>query len=102
MTKVSKKIFSMLLDLLMTVERKLVGILMQNLTAVVINQFIETSLLFVHFLHRKLMCGTCFKTILSLCIYTHAPPEVGYTVLPVSVPRYFSSHFSQQLLMAEI
>jgi hypothetical protein len=31
----------------------------------------------------------------------------GYTVLPLSVrpsvhPRYFSSHFSQQLLMAEI
>jgi hypothetical protein len=30
----------------------------------------------------------------------------GYTVLPLavlpSVPRYFSSHFSQQLMMAEI
>jgi hypothetical protein len=42
--------------------------------------------------------------------YTPAPPEGGYTVLPLSfrlsvlpsVPRYFSSHFSQQLLMAEI
>jgi hypothetical protein len=37
--------------------------------------------------------------------YTPAPPEGGggYTVLPLSVlpsvPRYFSSHFSQQLFM---
>ena len=30
--------------------------------------------------------------------YTPALPEGGYTVLPLSVPRYFS----QQLLMAEI
>jgi len=35
--------------------------------------------------------------------YTPAPPEGRYTVLPLSVlpsvPRYFSSHFSQQLFM---
>ena len=39
--------------------------------------------------------------------YTPAPPEEGYTVLPLFVRpsvrlRLFSSHFSQQLLMAEI
>ena len=39
--------------------------------------------------------------------YTPAPPEKGgYTVLPLyvlpSVPRYFSSQFSQQILMSEI
>ena len=39
--------------------------------------------------------------------YTPAPPEEGYTVLPLFVRpsvrlRLFSSHFSQQLLRAEI
>jgi hypothetical protein len=39
--------------------------------------------------------------------YTSASPEEGYTVLPLFVRpsvrlRLFSSHFSQQLLMAEI
>ena len=35
--------------------------------------------------------------------YTPTPRRGGYTVLPLSVsPRYFSSHFSQQLSMAEI
>ena len=45
-------------------------------------------------------------THLMFINYTPAPPEGGYTVLPLSVlpsvPRYFLSHFSQQLLMAEI
>ena len=36
--------------------------------------------------------------------YTPAPPEGVYcfTVHPSICPRYFSSHFSQQLLMTEI
>jgi hypothetical protein len=49
---------------------------------------------------------SCIKLWWKQVNYTPAPPEGGYTVLPLSVlpsvPRYFSSHFSQQLLMAEI
>ena len=54
------------------------------------------------------VCVWCSAHI-ALCFYTPAPPEGGggavncfTSVHPSIRPRYFSSHFSQQLLMAEI
>ena len=47
------------------------------------------------------------KNILFLYLRSPEGEGGGYTVLPLSIcpsirPRYFSSHFSQQLSMAEI
>jgi hypothetical protein len=59
---------------------------------------------------QSISCGNVLFNPIAVWLYS-APPEVGMLfylcpsfrlcVLP-SVPRYFSSHFSQQLLMAEI
>ena len=50
--------------------------------------------------------GVGLDWVSQLHNYTPVPLEGGYTVLHLSVlpsvTRYFSSHYSQQLLMAEI
>ena len=71
---------------------------------------------FSHYCHVcTYFCLACFYCCIYFCWWLYlypAPRRVrGYTVLPLSVlpsvcssirPRYFSSHFSQRLLMAEI
>ena len=66
---------------------------------------LPTQLVFIHIEH---ICGGIISehqlTIRLVILPLHR--RRGYTVLPLSVlpsvPRYFLSHFSQQLLMAEI
>ena len=61
------------------------------------------------YMNSETLFFECFRECFfhTFCIYAEFsfPHSTGggYTVLPLSVfPRYFSSHFSPQLLMAEI
>jgi hypothetical protein len=47
-------------------------------------------------------CDCPTKNKFCLALFIPTLHRRGYTVLPLSIPRYFSLHFSEQLLMAEI
>jgi hypothetical protein len=47
-------------------------------------------------------CDCPTKNKFCLALFIPTLHRRGYTVLPLSIPRYFSLHFSEQLLMADI
>jgi hypothetical protein len=65
---------------------------------------IQMYILIQYACQTKLWSTCDCPTINKFCQALFIPPlhRRGYTVLPLSIPRYFSSHFSEQLLMAEI